>query len=265
MRTNFHTHTCRCQHAQGKPEDYVKRAIRADYAALGIADHCPWPYSGGYASPIRMKMSELEPYCREVKAAAEKYSGRIEVYTGLECEFFKDYLSFLRELRDGSSGFQIDYLLLGHHHDRHEMSGVYFGDITDMTLAKHYTEQAVEGLGSGLYDCFAHPDVFLSMFPTFTDELRSMCRDLAQAAASFGVPVEYNLMGFRKQASRRITGGIGFPYLGFWEEAAKAKCKAIIGVDAHNPCDIDDVALYISAENTLRAVGVEQIYSIIKR
>ena len=43
--SNFHTHTYLCKHAEGKPIDYVKEAIKAGCSALGFSDHCPYPDS----------------------------------------------------------------------------------------------------------------------------------------------------------------------------------------------------------------------------
>lgn len=43
MRTNYHTHTERCNHAKGSDEEFVLSAIRGGYNLLGFADHIEWP------------------------------------------------------------------------------------------------------------------------------------------------------------------------------------------------------------------------------
>ena len=43
MRSNYHTHTYRCNHATGTIEDYVKEAIKANIDEIGISDHLPHP------------------------------------------------------------------------------------------------------------------------------------------------------------------------------------------------------------------------------
>ncbi|MFR9565822.1 MAG: PHP domain-containing protein, partial [Rikenellaceae bacterium] len=56
MYSNYHTHTQRCNHATGSDESYVERAIQGGFSLLGFSDHTPWPFRGGYRSPIRMAM-----------------------------------------------------------------------------------------------------------------------------------------------------------------------------------------------------------------
>ena len=47
MRSNYHTHTYRCNHATGTIEDYVKEAIKANIDEIGISDHLPHPGKNG--------------------------------------------------------------------------------------------------------------------------------------------------------------------------------------------------------------------------
>ena len=59
MKTNFHTHTQRCRHAQGCAEDYLRAALDSSLSVLGFSDHAPFPdFDYGY----RMPFSELEEY-----------------------------------------------------------------------------------------------------------------------------------------------------------------------------------------------------------
>ena len=54
MRTNYHTHTTRCQHATGSDEDFIVSALKGGYQELGFSDHTPWKYRTDYVSDIRM-------------------------------------------------------------------------------------------------------------------------------------------------------------------------------------------------------------------
>ena len=38
MKTNYHTHNYRCNHADGTIEDYIKVAIEEGYDEIGISD-----------------------------------------------------------------------------------------------------------------------------------------------------------------------------------------------------------------------------------
>ena len=42
LRTNFHTHTTRCNHAVGEDRQYVEEAIKGGLKVLGFSDHSPY-------------------------------------------------------------------------------------------------------------------------------------------------------------------------------------------------------------------------------
>ena len=43
MKTNYHTHNYRCNHATGTASDYVEEAIKNGFSEIGISDHLPHP------------------------------------------------------------------------------------------------------------------------------------------------------------------------------------------------------------------------------
>ena len=56
MKYNLHTHTIRCNHAQGDDREYVESAIMAGIKVLGFSDHCPQFFPNtDYYSNFRMK------------------------------------------------------------------------------------------------------------------------------------------------------------------------------------------------------------------
>lgn len=65
--TNFHTHTARCKHAQDSDDEYVRAALEAGYDEFGFADHCPWPYTNGFVSNIRMSVDQLDEYLASIR------------------------------------------------------------------------------------------------------------------------------------------------------------------------------------------------------
>jgi histidinol-phosphatase (PHP family) len=254
-------------HAEGDARDYAQHAVKAGYDILGIADHCPWPFKD-YVSAIRMTVDQFPEYLRAIESAKIEFGEQIQIYSGIECEYMPEYMGFLREVKDGAYG-KVDYLLLAQHFDMTEIGSYFFGSILDKSLAPRYVEQAIAGMRTGLYSCMAHPDLFLYKFDEFDDELRAASRELCEAAAALNIPLELNLYGLRKRTeARRVHGlfkkvGLGYPTIYFWEEAARAGCKAIIGVDAHELWHMDDPELYVSAEMTLAALGMDIQYSLV--
>ena len=84
MLTNYHTHTFRCQHANGTVEDYVREAIAKGFDILGMSDHVPYPhYEFGY----RMPMAEIWDYIYEVEDAQKKYGKQLQILLGFESEY----------------------------------------------------------------------------------------------------------------------------------------------------------------------------------
>ena len=80
---NFHTHTSRCMHANGKDEEYVLAAIEAGYEVLGFSDHTPWKYDSDFVANMRMPLSQFDDYYQSISSLKEKYKDKIEIKIGL--------------------------------------------------------------------------------------------------------------------------------------------------------------------------------------
>ncbi|ADL53583.1 histidinol-phosphatase HisJ [Clostridium cellulovorans] len=81
--SNFHTH-CRFCDGIGEPEEYVKRAIELGFDAIGFSSHSPVHFSTSW----NMKWDELKEYVDTINALKEKYKEDIQVYVGIEAEYF---------------------------------------------------------------------------------------------------------------------------------------------------------------------------------
>ena len=142
MRTNYHTHTTRCLHATGSDEEFVLSAIKGGYQELGFSDHTPWKYHTNYISDIRMTPEELPDYVESLRSLQEKYKDRISLKIGLECEYFPDYLHWLKEvIRE----FKLDYIIFGNHHFHTDEKFPYFGRNTKtVDMLELYEESVTE-------------------------------------------------------------------------------------------------------------------------
>ena len=253
MKANYHTHTDRCMHAGGRDEEYVRAAIQGGFDVLGFADHTPWPYRSGYISGMRMTAGELDGYVRSVRRLSQRYAGQIEVCLGLECEYFPEYIPWLR---DTMAEKGVDYAILGNHYALTDETGVYFGYPRDAQDVRRYVKLTVEGMETGLFAYLAHPDLFMLGYGDFDGVCRAASRALCEAAKRLEMPLEYNLAGL--QNSRRL-GAEGYPHRKFWEIAAAVGCKAILGVDAHSPKRLVDAELWEEAVRTIEGLGMERV------
>ena len=223
MLANYHTHTPRCNHAEGAERDYVEAALTAGLRVLGFSDHTPQYCPGTYYSNFRMRPELLDDYVDTVLALREEYRGRIELPLGLEVEYYPAlFPRLLAELR----ARPFDYLILGQHALGNEAGDVYSGTPTaDAATLRRYVDQVCEALQTGLFSCFAHPDImpFGGDVAVWQTEMRRLC----ETALACQVPLEINLLG--------LAGGRNYPNEAFWRIAGAVGCPAVIGCDAHRP------------------------------
>lgn len=256
---NYHTHTARCGHARGTDEDYVRFAVEGGWQVLGFSDHVPWPYESGFANPgVRMRVTELAGYLASLRGLREKYSGRLRLLIGFECEYFPAYLGWLRELKEKEG---LDYLILGNHHELSDETGMYYGSATRPEQLRRYCENTIRGMETGLFSYLAHPDLAMMSYPVFDDTARETSRRLCRRARELGMALEYNLQGQRLREAGAAPG-LGYPCRAFWEVAAEEGNTAVIGMDAHSPGALLDYERYDRAAAELKALGLPLLLSL---
>ena len=86
---NYHTHTARCNHADGSDREYVEAAIQSGVKVLGFSDHAPYLFPNtDYYSNFRMKTNELFDYAESVRALQKEYEKDIRILLGFELEYY---------------------------------------------------------------------------------------------------------------------------------------------------------------------------------
>ncbi|MBQ2251739.1 MAG: histidinol-phosphatase [Clostridia bacterium] len=259
MIANYHTHTFRCNHASGKDEEYIQKAIAENVKILGFSDHAPnAPRKDGYLSYYKMRPDETEEYYSSIRALGKKYSNEIEIHVGFETEYFRstwnDEVEFLKK-------HPPEYLILGQHYvDFEHLNGKQgnhsdraSSPCDDKTRIKPFADAVIEAMSTGLFSCVAHPDVL-----TYTGEdqdyyLSEMAR-IIEASKKYGVPLEYNLLG---QSAKRQ-----YPRRDFWQLAGEMGVPAVIGCDAHNPERVADKEEIAEARKILSECNVKILETI---
>ena len=228
MISNYHTHTLRCRHARGADEEYVLAALDRGLQVLGFADHSPYIFPGEYYSTMRMPMNELGDYVSSVLALKEKYAGQIAIKLGLELEYYPGcFADTLAELKK----YPFDYFLLGQHALGDEKDDYLTGWATeDEAILERYVNQTLEGLDTGVFSCFAHPDII--KFEGDPEIYKKHMRRIVCRAKALDIPLEFNLLGLMTHRN--------YPNRLFWEMVAQEGAKAIIGFDAHQPGVLKD-------------------------
>jgi histidinol-phosphatase (PHP family) len=255
MKTNYHTHTTRCHHAVGSDEEYILSAIKGGYDELGFSDHTPWKYITDYVSPVRMIPDELPGYVDSIRSLEEKYKDQIKVRLGLECEYFPDYIYWLKNT---IKEYGIDYVIFGNHFYNSDEKFRYFAKYTDsIDMLDLYEESAVEGIESGLFKYMAHPDLFMNSYPEFDHHCTMISRHICRAAVRNNLPLEYNISIRAKKEAQGLEATVPSPE--FWHIATTEGCTAIIGIDAHNNKDFETSKYYDQAVDDLKKMGIKTI------
>ena len=241
MKTNYHTHSYRCNHATGENEEYIKEAIKAGLDEIGLADHMSHP-GKDVDNYNRMPYEDLEEYFKEIDSLTEKYKNDIKVIKGMECEYFRDYEWLYKELREKHGA---KYLILGAHFFEHEGRCPYVGNIKfDKEILEKYSDYVVESMESGYFTYLAHPDLFGMSYTNWDEEAIKSSRKILEAAERLNMPLEINVNGMRKGKVKYNNGErYLYPIKEFWELSKEYNVKRIIGIDAHNPEELHDLEM----------------------
>ena len=251
MKTNYHAHTFRCGHAERDERAYVETAIREGFKIFGFADHVPQPYPE-FHSGMRMQPDQTADYVDTLAALKQEYRGEIDVHIGFEAEYFPALFQDLLTLLEPHP---YEYLVLGQHClDREDRKDCHWSGwrTEDKAIFSHYIDQCAEGLNTGAFSCFVHPDVinYAGDESFYRSEMRRLCRE----AKGCGVPLEFNLLGYGTHRH--------YPTRAFWEEAAVVGNKVILGWDAHAASWLEQPQMELDADKFLRDLGLTRIETL---
>ena len=258
MNYNYHTHTYRCRHASGTPEEYIKRAIEGGIRYMGFSEHMPHVFFDGHESGYRIPMADAVTYIEEIRSLREKYKGQIEILVGFEMEYYP--LQFDSMLSDARR-LGAEYLILGQHFIGEEYpSGRYMFRETDTEEhLREYVDNCIDGLRRGVFSYLAHPDLanFVGDKDVYDREMRRLCR----ACREMSIPAEINFLGIR--------GARTYPSRVFWRIAGEEKTPVTFGFDAHDAPSAADMtslpfAMSLVDEFGLNYIGKPTIIDITK-
>ncbi len=205
---------------------------------------------------MRMKMIQYEDYLVTLSALKKKYKDQITIRIGLECEYYEEYLDWLkREIETN-----LDYVIFGNHYaypDDKLPIAPYMGNcVKDEKSLNVYVQSSLKAIQSNLFDYFAHPDLFMRCYPVFDEHCKKAAHQLAQACAQHHLPMEVNLSAVN---SLRNNPDSLYPSKPFFEIAKSYGCEVIIGWDAHSPLPLEDEELYQMAVNWIDSIGIRRI------
>ena len=217
--SNYHVHTLFCGHGEGHPIDYVNIAIENNMKNLGFTEHA-WLPGSRFDFTIK---GHTQEYLNEVRYCQKKFKDKINIYCGLEVDFFPEKIDYYKSLLN-----DFDYLTLSVHFLEYNGPNLYgsWHGYTDYNLARKYTDLIVTGIKSKLFKFVNHPDNFVCVW---NEDIINLSKEIINASIEYDVPLELNCNQFACQESFNE----GKPRDLFWDLVGKTKCKVIINTDAH--------------------------------
>ena len=132
--SNLHTHTLYCD-GNNSAEEYIKRAIELGFISIGFSGHSY--ISGTLGEDWGMSEEGTLEYIKELKGLREKYKGDIEVYIGLETDYYSGYK------KDIKAKLSLDYTLGSVHLIKNDTTGEYYS----IDSSPEITEEGIKAFG----------------------------------------------------------------------------------------------------------------------
>ena len=232
-RTDYHTHTPLCHHAQGQPEEFVMQASQLGLHQYGIADHAPMPPQMEPYDDWRMLASELESYEEWICTAKEIAKGtNLQVLSGLECDWVPGIEPWIRELRAMAPW---DYFIGSVHYlpgngsvDDSIYANKCLTNSTDEDWRLYW--QSIESMvRSGLFDIVGHIDLVKIWGRVPQGDLMAYYEPVLRALQDSGMAVEINTAGWHKHCKEQ------YPAIPLLKELLQRRIPIVIDSDAHYP------------------------------
>ena len=246
MKINLHTHTYRCRHASGTPEEYIKRAIENGIEVIGFSEHAPFLFPDSHQSTYRLPVEEAMDYFEELKVLREKYKEQIKILIGFEMEYYPLYF---QDMLSNAKKLGVQYLILGQHAIYNEYPNGKFTTGQNRSTAEDLTEYVncvISGIKTGVFTYVCHPDNIVANddLVHYNTEMTRLCN----AAKKYDIPLEINFYGIRDHRK--------YPDEKFWEIAGKVGCKVVFGFDSH------DIASAYDAQSIPVAMKLVEKYNL---
>ncbi|MFO7850816.1 MAG: histidinol-phosphatase [Spirochaetia bacterium] len=262
MTTNYHTHSSFCD-GQGRPQHYAEYAFSRGFYALGFSGHAPLPFPNSWT----MDEENLLEYIGEVLELKKHYKDSLEIYLGLETDYFDEKHNPANPKYDALG---LDYKIGSVHHlyspERKEFMSVDYsreelntllnetfkGDIK--ALVSEYYKRVREMVQTGGFEILGHLDLIKkhnrdnAYFDEAEEWYAREIQKTLEAIAGSDVILEIN-------TGAMARGYTDEPYPSPWiiDRAAELEIPVTINSDAHKPEWLD--YCFEEAESLARASG----------
>lgn len=256
--TNYHVHTCYC-HGIGNPEEYVKEAVSQGIKSMGFSSHAPLPY----ANPYVINEENLDQYINDINSLKLKYKNKINIFLGLEVDFFPELLRFNKFRAMG-----LDYIIGSNHFVGRKNDGEYARP--EFSDAISFLENDARGVIENYYhlicqmaqlekpDIIAHLDFIKKVNSNniyFDEEemwYKKMVVETLNCISKTTCIVEVNTSGAARKSNKWL-----FPSIWILEKCFELGIKITLSSDAHKPADV--TAYFETAADIIKDIGYKEI------
>ncbi len=155
--SNIHTHTT-FSDGKNTAEEMVQKAIALDFVSLGFSDHSETAFDPGYSA-----VEEDYPrYRKEIGELKEKYEGKLEIFCGIEQDYFSRPCSHEFEYTIGSVHYiyvKDEYFPMDASAEGQQKFISKHGRGDPMELAKRYFDTVVENSRKREFQVQGHFDL----------------------------------------------------------------------------------------------------------
>jgi len=263
---NYHSHSLFCD-GKSAPEDFITAAIAKGFYAYGFSSHAPVPFPSHW----NMAVGRLDDYLNEVDRLRSVYTGKIQIYKGVEMDYIDDYWGFRVS---GLQKEQIDYVIGSIHYLDRFPDGTFFsfdGQPDDFfrgieVLYQNDFHKALVSYYHSLRSMVEkeQPDIIghldkIKMHNTvrtyFNEEdnwYRDQVEETLDLVARTGCILEVNTRGYYKHNPPML-------YPGEWviERAFSRQIPVTLSSDAHQPDEIESGFAY--AAGILKDAGYKSL------
>lgn len=243
---DYHLHTSRCGHAEGRLEDYAGKAIEVGLSEIGFSDHFPLLHIED--PTLSMGLDELPTYVSEVEELRGRFP-RLEIRLGIEVDYMPETA---RRLPAFLEAYPFDYVMGSIHFvdgwgfdDPRYMDGYAGRDLH--ALWSRYFDLLAEAAECGLFDVLAHPDLIKKFGFRPAGDVSEIYRACLDRVAGAGLAVEVSTAGLRKPV------GEIYPGEDFLRLCRERDIPVTLGSDAHAPREVGED--FRKALRLLRRVG----------
>ena len=261
-KQNLHIHTTHCD-GKDTPEEIVLAAIEQGFDSIGFSEHTYNKYSSYHH---QMMPEAMEAYRADVLAVKAKYEGKIDVFCGLEDEYFSevptdgyDYLiGSVHYLDVGSKVAGFD----GGVESTLEYIADYFAG-SGMAFARKYFETVLQLPEKRRYDILGHFDLVCK-----NNEKGQFIDENSKEYLELGIETIRSLRG-KIPLFEVNTGAIArgyrtapYPQTAFLKEFCRCGFGAVISSDCHDKTYLD--CAYDEAVALLRQAGFDSKWVLTK-